>query len=105
MSGVVSDFATGEAIPYATVVLKGTNKTAICDDDGNYSFIVPRNGTLIFSFMGYQEIEEPVNGKLVINAALSPDAVNLYDVVVVAYGVAKKEAITGAVTQVGANAI
>ena len=105
MSGVVSDFATGEAIPYATVVLKGTNKTAICDDDGNYSFIVPRNGTLIFSFMGYQEIEEPVNGKLVINAALRPEAVNLDDVVVVAYGVAKKESITGAVTQVGAKAI
>ena len=105
VSGVVSELATGEAIPYATVVLKGTNKTAICDDNGNYSFVVPKNGTLIFSFMGFVEQEEPVNGRLVINAALKPEAVNLDDVVVVAYGVAKKESLTGAVTQIGAKAI
>jgi len=61
--------------------------------------------TLIFSSIGYVNQEVAVAGRGVINILLAPDAEALDDVVVVAYGTAKKESVTGAVSTVKADAI
>ncbi|MEG0517843.1 MAG: TonB-dependent receptor [Bacteroidales bacterium] len=103
--GVVSDASNGDTIPFASIIVKGTRTGISADENGNYSITAPANGTLIFSSIGYNNTEIAIESKLVVNAALTPDAVALDNVVVVAYGTAKKESLTGAVSSVGAKSI
>ncbi len=100
VKGVVSDSQTGEAVPYASIQLKGTMTGTTTNGNGEYTISVPANGTLVFSYVGYTTQEAAVNGKGQINILLVPDAEYLDDVIVVAYGTASKAAFTGSATQV-----
>ncbi len=95
IKGVVTDASNGNVIPFADVQLKGTQIGTSTNDAGEYSISAPANGTLIFSFIGYASAEVAIGGRSQINVSLSPDALNLDDVIVVAYGTAKKESFTG----------
>lgn len=105
ISGVVSDASNGDAIPFASITIKGTKTSISADENGNYTITAPGNGTLIFSSIGYKDAEVPVNNQIVVNATLAPDALALDNVVVVAYGVAQKESITGAISSVSSKSI
>ena len=86
------------------VLIKGTSIGTITDLDGNYRLDVPdQNDILVFSYTGYTPVEEPVNGRAVIEVTLS-EGIGLEEVVVVGYGTAKKETLTGSVEQVKAEA-
>ena len=86
--------------------LKGsTTVYAMTDDLGGYSITVPSNGVLVVSFLGYKTVEIPVNGRTNIDVALEFEAEMLEDVVVVAYGTARKEATTGSVATVTGDVI
>lgn len=63
---------------------------------------MPTNGTLIFSYIGYQTQKIAVNGQTVINVKLAEDSQLLQEVVVVGYGVQRKSDLTGAVASVKA---
>ena len=89
VKGTVTD-ANGEPVPFASIQLKGTKTGTATDENGNYTFAAPSNGTLIFSSIGYSTTEVHINGKLIVDCVLNPDTDYLDDVVVVAYGVAKK---------------
>ena len=41
VKGVVADSVTGERLPYAAVILKGTDIGGATDDDGRFAFSVP----------------------------------------------------------------
>ena len=75
------------------------------DDLGYYSLNVPSNGVLVVSFLGYKTVEIPVNGRSRIDVALELEAEMLEDVVVIAYGTARKEANTGSVATVTGDVI
>ncbi len=98
VSGTVTDGSTGDPLPYVTVHIQGTTARTSTDDFGNYSLSVPVNSILVFSSIGYKTMEVPVSNRATINVELNPDVTFLDDVVVVAYGQAKKESITGAVS-------
>ena len=66
---------------------------------------VPSNGVLVVSFLGYKTVEIPVNGRSRIDVALELEAEMLEDVVVIAYGTARKEANTGSVATVTGDVI
>jgi len=72
----------------ANVVLEGTDQGAATDFNGFYTLEAPADGTLKFSFIGYQSIELPIRGKTEINVTLKTDEQLLEDVVIVGY---KKE--------------
>ena len=95
VNGTVTDAATGDPMSYASVVLKGTRTGVMTDLDGAYSITVPAGGTLVFSSIGYRTEEIVVGSRGTINVALEPDAEGLEDVLIVAYGTAKKESFTG----------
>ncbi|GAB3225219.1 SusC/RagA family TonB-linked outer membrane protein [Algoriphagus aestuariicola] len=99
VSGTITD-ETGTAMPGVTVVLKGTTTGTTTDLDGKYAISVPSDGVLVFSFIGYETIEEIVGTRSKIDLALSPDLADLEEVVVIGYGTAKKRDITGAVSSV-----
>ncbi|SDK84590.1 TonB-linked outer membrane protein, SusC/RagA family [Catalinimonas alkaloidigena] len=100
ISGKVSDEGGG-TLPGVNVLVKGTNAGTITDTEGNYSLSVPSgDATLVFSFIGYNTHEEPVNGRSTIDVILLEDVQSLSEVVVVGYGTQKKETVTGSVVTV-----
>ena len=105
VKGNVTDKATGEPVSFASIQIKGTMQGATTDLDGNFSIDAPRNATLIFSFVGYKTQEVEIAGRNQINVVLESEAESLDDVVVVAYGTAKKESVTGAIATVKSESI
>ena len=87
-----------------TVQVVGQQGGTVTDFDGNYSIKVAPNGTLKFTYVGYQEQTIAVGGKTTINVMMKDDAELLQEVVVVGYGTQKKESLTGAVTVVDSKA-
>ena len=101
VSGTVVD-KDGEPLIGATVMLAGTSVGTATDLDGNYKLSnVPSKGKIIFSYIGYNSLEEQVDGRTTINAVLTDNAELLEEVVVVGYGVMKRTDLTGAVSTVG----
>ena len=84
VTGTISDASNGEPVPYASIQVKGTMTGASADADGNYEVTVSPQGTLIFSFVGYETKEIKVDGRLHINCELKVDAPALDVVIVVA---------------------
>lgn len=105
VAGCVKD-AAGDFLIGATVQVKGISGGTITDIDGNYILKdVPRTATLVFSYVGMQNKEVPVNGKGTINVTLLDDALQLEQVVVIGYGSVKKSDVTGSVTSVKTEAL
>lgn len=100
VSGVITDASTGEAIPGVNIQVRGTNIGIVSDIDGKYSLAVPRNSTLLFSFVGYISQEIPIENRSVINVSLKLDVTDLDEVIVVGYGVQKRANVVGAVASV-----
>ena len=102
VEGTVQD-ESGEAMIGVSVLIKGQGTGTVTDFDGNYVLpSVPQGATLEFSYVGYLKQEVKASGRRV-NVTMRPDAQNLEEVVVIAYGQQKKVTITGAVSQVGGD--
>ena len=105
VSGKVND-NTGEPVIGAGVVIKGTLKGVSTDLDGNYSINCASNAVLVFSYIGMEPQEIPVNGRNVINVTLEPDAEALNESVVTALGMKREaKAIGYSVTAVNTDEI
>ena len=100
VSGVVTDAGDGTSLPGATIVIKGTTEGAVSNIDGNYTINVEPNQVLIFSYVGYATQELVVQPNTTVNVALQSSALSLEGVVVIGYGVTKKEDATGSVTAI-----
>ncbi len=103
VSGRVTDEETGEPIPGANIIVKGTTSGTITDFEGNYSLSVPDGATLVYSFVGYAQQEVAVGSRSVIDVSLALDVQALSEVVVVGYGTQEKKEITSAVTSVSSK--
>jgi TonB-linked SusC/RagA family outer membrane protein len=105
VSGTVID-ENNEPVLGATVAVKGTTTAVMTNANGNYSIDAPAGATLVFSFVGFADQEEAVNGRTRINVMLVTGEQMLDEVVVVGYGVQRKVTLTGAVAGVrGAEVI
>ena len=98
ISGIVSDVAG--PIPGANVVVKGTSNGVQSDFDGKYSIKAKTGDVLVFSYMGMKDNAVTVRTASVINIKLQEDGKELDEVVVVAYGTAKKTSYTGSAAQI-----
>ena len=94
--------ADGEAVIGVTVQVKGTANGTVTDFDGNYSLQAPSDGTLVFSYVGYETQEVQVNNQKQVDVVLK-SGILLKDVVVVGYGVQKKINLTGAVSSISSD--
>ena len=98
VNGVVVD-QTGEAIIGATIKVKGSQKGAISDYDGNFTIDAQRGDELEISYIGYKTQVIKVAGQHV-KVTLLEDSKALQEVVVVGFGTQKKVNLTGAVSVV-----
>lgn len=99
VKGTIFD-ETGQPLPGASVIVKGTTKGVSSDFDGLYSIKAKDTDILVFSFMGYASKEIKVKDKTTINVTLQPDAQNLDEVVIVSFGKQKKKSIVASITTV-----
>ena len=105
LSGTVKD-DTGEPLPGATLLVKGTNVGTLADEQGVFSLNVPDNAeTLVVSYLGYQTQEVPIGSQFTFEIEMSSDPLQLGDVVVIGYGQQRKQDLTTAVATIDADEI
>jgi len=91
------------ALTGVSVQLKNSNVGAETDANGRYTISAPANGTLVFSYIGYESQEVPVRDRSNIDVQLKPQASQMNEVVVVGYGTQKKADVTGSIATVPKN--
>ena len=91
---------TGEPLSGVSVTIKGTATGTTTDATGKYSITVPDNAVLVFTYVGYKNIEERVAGRTSINVVLQTVDNSLEGVVVVGYGTQKKRDLTGSISSI-----
>ncbi len=104
INGKVTD-ATNQPIPGASILIKGTMQGTVTDMEGNYSLQAENRAVLIFSFMGFETQEIPVNSQTSINVQLKEQSFNLDEVVAIGYGVARKRDLTGSIVSIDGNSL
>lgn len=105
VTGHVTSEEDGLPVVGASILVKGTAVGTVTDIDGNFTLTnVPSSAkTLLISFIGLQSQEVAV--KPVVNVVLKSDAEVLDEVMVVAYGTAKKSSFTGSASTIKAEQI
>ena len=97
ISGTIISADDKMPIPGVTVMLKGTTAGTTSGLNGKYSLVAPSNGVLVFSFVGMQTQEIPVDGHKVINVKMTDQDVPLGEIVVVGYSTASRKLISSSV--------
>ncbi|MFW5821056.1 MAG: carboxypeptidase-like regulatory domain-containing protein, partial [Bacteroidota bacterium] len=99
LRGKVVDADTNEPLIGVNVVIKGTTKGTITDTEGKFQIdINGETATLVFSYIGYIQLEKQVSVEKEVTIALSPSVNALNEVLVIGYGTQKEKDITGAVS-------
>jgi len=105
ISGEVTSSIDGLPLPGVSVIVKGTTRGAQTDFDGRYAIRASAGEVLVFSFVGMKNAQATIGASNTINISLDEDIAALDEVVVVAYGTQKKEALTGSVGIVKAETL
>lgn len=106
VTGVVTEKATGYPAIGVSVLVKGTTNGTITSMDGDYTLNdVPKNATLVYSYVGMSTKEVPVNGQSVVNVLMEEDTQNLDEVVVIGYGTSKAKDLTAPIAVIKADEI
>lgn len=101
IKGSVKD-KQGAPLPGVTIVLKGTTVGSVTDEEGNFSFMAPKqeNIVLVFNFIGMKPVEVKYTNQETINVTMEEDAQDLDEIVVTGYANIKKSSFTGTATRV-----
>ena len=105
ITGSVKDAETGDPLLGVTIVVKGSTVGAVTDYDGNYTIQAPEGATLVFSYVGYESREIPLDGRSEIQVTLSPEATKLDEIVVIGYGTSSRKLLTSSVSDVSGEAL
>ena len=106
ISGWIRD-ASGEALPGATVTIRGSKHGAIAGLDGHYTFNIPAQEGLIltFSFIGMEKKTLKYTGKKTINVTLTSSSTEIDEVVVTGYQNIQRRDLVGSITTIKAKDI
>lgn len=104
VTGTVTD-PSGNPLPGVNVIEQGTNNGASTDFDGQYSINVSDTSTLVFSYVGFQEQQQVVGARSVVDVSLEESSESLAEVIVIGYGAQLKEDISGSVSTIDSDEI
>ncbi|MFO7826972.1 MAG: TonB-dependent receptor plug domain-containing protein, partial [Cyclobacterium sp.] len=100
VSGKVTSTEDGEVLPGVSIVIEGTTTGTVSDIDGNYSIDVPGpDAVLVFSFIGFASQSQQVGSNQSLNVALSPEAGDLDEFIVTAFGISQEKKSLGYAAQ------
>lgn len=102
VTGVVRDSVEGRTLPGVNIVVQGTQIGTTTRGNGTFTLEAPsEEETLVFSFVGYEEKEVPIEGRSELTVDLAPSVTALEEVVVnVGYQEQTVATTTGSVSQV-----
>lgn len=104
VTGIVKDEA-GITLPGVNVVVKGTIIGTITDANGQFTLEAPSDSVLLFTYVGFGNLELPVNGKENLEIIMKEGDTQLEEVVVVGYGTQKKVSVVGSISNIAPKAI
>lgn len=84
----------------ASIGIKGESTKMFSNDQGEYRISASENAVLVFSNIGYESQEVPVNKRTRIDVVLLTQVIHLDEVVAVGYGTLQRSDVTGAITSV-----
>ncbi len=93
----------GEPLPRASIVVKGGTTGVSSNDNGDFEINAPANGTLIISSVGFTSREIKVNNQTSLTVSLVAADNQMEQVVVIGYGIQRKEAVTGSVVSISGD--
>ena len=100
VTGKIAD-EEGKPLQNVSVLLKGTGKGTASGTDGSFAIEVPeKGGTLVFSSVGYENLEIKVSKETTLNLTLKRGDVKAEEIIVVGYGTQRKKDVTGSVASV-----
>ena len=102
VNGTVLSEESGQPIPGVSIVIKGSSIGTSTDFDGLYTINVAKGETLVFSYLGMEEIEIIVSTAS-NNVLMKESVTGLDEIVVIGYGTVKKRELTGAIASVKAK--
>ncbi|MEG1839350.1 MAG: SusC/RagA family TonB-linked outer membrane protein, partial [Bacteroidaceae bacterium] len=106
VTGVVTSADDEMPIIGASILVKGTTQGTISDFDGKYSIKVADNATLVFTYVGMEEVQKRVGNQSIINVMMKSSSIQMEEVVVTAMGVkAEKKKLNFAVQSLDAGEI
>lgn len=106
VSGTVTSAADGETLPGVNVTVSGTSIGTSTDFNGVYSLqATSASDTLVYSFVGYQTLQIPIDGRSTINVEMTTQAFEGEELIVVGYGQQEAQDITGSVSSVSSEAL
>lgn len=96
VEGTVLDAETGTTLPGVNVLVVGTQRGTATDANGQFEILVPsEDASLRFSFVGFQTMTVPVDGRSELTVELEPRAQELEGVVVTALGIERQQRSVG----------
>src|SRR5690606_23680523 len=103
ITGTVID-EEGQPLIGVNVVVRDADLGTSTDVDGHYELTdIAGDAVLIFSYIGYQTLEVPVEGRSVVDVTLVSDAALLDEVVVVGYGTQRRRDVTGSISSLNSE--
>ncbi|WP_217988285.1 SusC/RagA family TonB-linked outer membrane protein [Aliifodinibius salipaludis] len=106
VSGTVFDGQTEGTLPGVNISVKGTTRGTTTNAEGKYQLSVESlSDTLVFSFVGYEVQEIPIDGRNSINVTMNPTTLLGEEVIVVGYGQQRSQDVTGAISTVSPDDI
>ncbi|MCM1372015.1 MAG: SusC/RagA family TonB-linked outer membrane protein [Bacteroides sp.] len=101
INGTVVDASDGEPLPGASVKVKGTQQGVLTDANGKFKMNVEAGTQLIFSFMGMETVAHPAKNGMRVEMRHFEEVMD--ELMVMAFGKAKKSAFTGSAKVVDAS--
>jgi TonB-linked SusC/RagA family outer membrane protein len=96
----------GDPLPGVNIFIKNTTTGTISEFNGSYRLSVPSESQLIvFSFIGYLTVEEPINNRSIINVVMVEDTKQLEEIIVTGYSSQKKADVIGSISSLNPTAV
>lgn len=97
VTGKVTD-TSGQPLPGVTVVVKGTTRGTVTDNNGNFSLPIPDDAEVLqFSFIGMKTQEIPIEGRTTFTMVMEEETVMLEEVVAVGYGTMQRNRVSASI--------
>lgn len=96
VTGVNSD-----PIPGVNIFIRNTSTGTISEFDGTYKLSIPDSAQyIVFSYIGYLTVEEPINNRNIIDIVMAEDTKQLEEIVVTGYSSQKKADVIGSISSI-----
>lgn len=96
VTGRVTSESDGLPLPGVSVVIQGTQRGTVSDANGNYRINIAEDpAVLVFSFIGYETMAVPVEGRSTVNVTMAIDVTELSEVVVTSFGIEQEKQSLG----------